>query len=181
MSAPLSRTRAFRALIRGVAVSAFIVCALSGSAGAQVSDAQGGQTLQRRCAACHLSDLITQQRLTKAGWTREVDKMIRWGAAVEEAEKDELVAHLSERFGTRPVAMNPATALQDQGSSIFKSRCLVCHRSDLAEQQRLSRPAWVREVEKMIRWGAAVTDAEKDSLVDFLSAHFAPGTEPASR
>jgi hypothetical protein len=40
----------------------------------------------------------------------------------------------------------------------------------MVDQQKISRAAWVREVEKMMRWGAAVGDSEKDPLVDFLFA-----------
>ena len=39
---------------------------------------------------------------------------------------------------------------------------------EAVEQQRLGKPGWTREVEKMTRWGATVTDAEKEPLVDYL-------------
>ena len=32
--------------------------------------------------ACHGPSLIAQQRLDASGWTREVNKMIGWGATV---------------------------------------------------------------------------------------------------
>jgi hypothetical protein len=45
--------------------------------------------------------LIAQQRLTRAGWVREVEKMIRWGAPVNEAEKSVLVDFLADRYPVR--------------------------------------------------------------------------------
>ena len=33
---------------------------------------------------------------------------------------------------------------------------------------------WTREIDKMIRWGAAISDAEKEPLVDYLASHFGP-------
>jgi hypothetical protein len=33
-----------------------------------------------------------------SGWTREVDKMINWGARVAASEKDGLVQYLAMRF-----------------------------------------------------------------------------------
>jgi hypothetical protein len=57
---------------------------------------------------------------------------------------------------------------------IYKRVCLVCHQTDMVEQQRLSKAAWVREIGKMIRWGATVGDAEKDLLTDYLAARFGP-------
>jgi hypothetical protein len=35
------------------------------------------------CSTCHESRIIVQQRLSKPVWTKEVDKMIKWGAEVE--------------------------------------------------------------------------------------------------
>ena len=60
-------------------------------------------------------------------------------------------------------------------AKIFEERCLLCHEADLTRQQRLSRQGWTREVDKMVRWGAAVTDAEKEPLVDYLVRNFGPG------
>ncbi|MBL8168879.1 MAG: hypothetical protein JNJ50_12025, partial [Acidobacteria bacterium] len=48
------------------------------------------------------------------------------------------------------------------------------HEIDLTAQQRLTKPGWTREVEKMVRWGASVTDAEKGPLVDYLFATYGP-------
>jgi len=45
--------------------------------------------------------------------------------------------------------------------------------TDIIEQQRLGRAGWVREVDKMIRWGASVSETEKQALVDYLAARFA--------
>jgi DMSO/TMAO reductase YedYZ molybdopterin-dependent catalytic subunit len=53
------------------------------------------------CTACHGPDLIDQQRLTRVGWQREVEKMMRWGARVPEAEKDTLVDYLLSRTARR--------------------------------------------------------------------------------
>jgi len=58
-------------------------------------------TLTRSCLICHDRDLIAQQRLTRAGWGREVDKMIRWGAPVTDPEKQRLVEFLADRYPVR--------------------------------------------------------------------------------
>src|SRR5215469_18926286 len=50
--------------------------------------------------------------------------------------------------------------------------CAECHESRIIVQQRLSKPAWTKEVDKMIRWGALVDPADRDALVDYLSANF---------
>jgi cytochrome c5 len=123
------------------------------------------ELVAERCLSCHEADLITQQRLGRPGWEREVDKMIRWGAAANASERQAMIDYLAARFAPRPTAPAPSV---EQGKRIYESRCLVCHEDDLSAQQRLGRPGWVREVEKMMRWGATVGDAEKDALVDYL-------------
>jgi hypothetical protein len=56
--------------------------------------------------------------------------------------------------------------------------CMECHESRIILQQRLSKPAWAKEVDKMVKWGALVDPADQDSFVDYLSANF-PADKPA--
>jgi hypothetical protein len=59
------------------------------------------------CMECHDARIILQQRLSKAAWTREVDKMMKWGALVESNDRDALSAN----FGTdRPPYQAPRLA-----------------------------------------------------------------------
>lgn len=51
------------------------------------------------CAECHEARIIVQQRLSKATWTKEVDKMIKWGSVVEPQDHDALIDYLSTNFG----------------------------------------------------------------------------------
>jgi len=46
------------------------------------------------CLRCHDDDVIRQQRLTRAQWGRELDKMIGWGARVEPADREALLDYL---------------------------------------------------------------------------------------
>jgi hypothetical protein len=50
------------------------------------------------CLRCHDSGIIVQQRLDKKTWGKEVDKMIRWGALVQQEERDAFVDYLSSNF-----------------------------------------------------------------------------------
>jgi mono/diheme cytochrome c family protein len=130
----------------------------------------GRDEVVSRCLTCHESDLIAQQRLTGPAWGREVDKMIRWGAEVPPSERDAVIAYLAAHFSpARTTTPHPATA---QGDGTYRRACLVCHDADLVETQRLGRAAWTREVDKMIRWGAVVSDSEKTPLVDYLAGRF---------
>ncbi len=50
------------------------------------------------CLECHEARIILQQRLSKSTWTKEVDKMTKWGALVDPADRDPLIDYLSTNF-----------------------------------------------------------------------------------
>src|ERR1700722_10893354 len=52
--------------------------------------------------------------------------------------------------------------------------CLECHEARIILQQRLSKAAWTKEVDKMTKWGAVVDPADRDALIDYLSSNFSP-------
>ncbi len=56
--------------------------------------------------------------------------------------------------------------------------CLECHEARIILQQRLSKAAWTKEVDKMTKWGALVDPADRDALIDYLSANFTPDKPP---
>jgi len=50
------------------------------------------------CQECHEARIILQQRLSKAVWTKEVDKMVKWGAVIDAGDHDALIDYLSTNF-----------------------------------------------------------------------------------
>jgi hypothetical protein len=132
----------------------------------------GRDAVTARCLTCHEADLIVQQRLSRAGWGSELDKMIRWGAVVDAAEREPMLDYLSAHFTPKPV---PGHIVATAGTEmVYKRACFTCHEDDLIEAQRLTRAGWMREVDKMIRWGAIVHDSEKDALIEYLAARYPP-------
>ena len=132
----------------------------------------GRELVTTRCGSCHEADLITQQRLTRTGWGRSLDKMVRWGATVAADEREPMLDYLSAHFAPTPAASHLVATASSE--ALYKRACLTCHEDDLIESQRLSRAGWVREVDKMIRWGANVAPTDKDALVDYLTARYPP-------
>ena len=62
------------------------------------------------CLECHEARIILQQRLSKATWAKEVDKMIKWGAVVDAADHDALIDYLSTNFSIdEPAYQAPRT------------------------------------------------------------------------
>jgi hypothetical protein len=68
----------------------------------------------------------------------------------------------------------PAGAMQAKATTA----CTECHEARIILQQRLSKAAWTKEVDKMVKWGAVVDANDKDALIDYLSSSFGPDQPP---
>jgi mono/diheme cytochrome c family protein len=72
----------------------------------------------------------------------------------------------------------PATVTADLPAGPMQAKattaCLECHEARIILQQRLSKAAWTKEVDKMTKWGAVVDGADRDALIDYLSSNFSP-------
>ena len=73
-------------------------------------------------------------------------------------------------------AQRPATVELPAGPMQGKARtgCTTCHDAHVIIQQRLSKAAWGKEVDKMINWGAIVNPSDRDALVEYFSQNFTP-------
>ena len=129
----------------------------------------GADIVRARCTACHGPALVVQQRLTREGWAREIDKMVGWGAVLADAEREALLQYLTVTFGVRAPAAASIARPETAGLTILRIRCQSCHDLHLVEQQRLDAVGWRREVDKMIGWGAVLDDSERDALVGYLA------------
>jgi len=76
--------------------------------------------------------------------------------------------------GASVTADLPAGTMQAKATT----SCLECHEARIILQQRLSKAAWTKEVDKMTKWGALVDPADRDALIDYLSANFSPDKPP---
>jgi cytochrome c oxidase cbb3-type subunit 3 len=103
-----------------------------------------------RCAVCHSTDLIVQQRLTRTQWIATLNKMARWGAQVSSAEQTQLVDYLAARYHPGASGVWEQTAQESleapitepaihpeipehpegrpgQGQKLFGQNCVPCH------------------------------------------------------
>lgn len=69
------------------------------------------------CLECHEARIILQQRLNKAAWTKEVDKMMKWGAVVDASDRDALIDYLSTNFAPDKPAYIPPHSSRVSGKS----------------------------------------------------------------
>jgi cytochrome c5 len=79
-------------------------------------------------------------------------------------------------FGQDPPALGTRlTPLPEgPGKAIAEQACLACHSSDIIRQQRLTRQQWTASIAKMVNWGAAVPETQRDTLLEYLSTQFGP-------
>jgi cytochrome c5 len=137
----------------------------------QLPPGPGADVLKSRCVICHDADIITSQILSLTGWTNSINKMIRWGSTITSEEREVLQPYLAQHFSPRPAASHVST---EAAAGTYQRVCLTCHDADIIGQQRLTPAGWTRTVEKMMRWGAAVSDAEKQPLIEHLASRFGP-------
>jgi len=67
---------------------------------------KGQKEEQRTCLPCHSLRLIHSQRLSRAAWNRELDKMAGWGTKYN--ERDALLEYLVANYGDDKPVTAPA-------------------------------------------------------------------------
>ena len=72
---------------------------------------EGKLFADKACLQCHGTDLPRQQRLTEKQWTSVVEKMMRWGAAVNPDDKNALIGYLSAQLGPNNDAFVPVDVM----------------------------------------------------------------------
>jgi hypothetical protein len=64
----------------------------------------------------------------------------------------------------------PPGAMQNKA----RQACTTCHDAHIIVQQRLSKAAWAKEVDKMTKWGAILNPSDRDALVEYFGTNFPP-------
>ncbi len=75
---------------------------------------------------------------------------------------------------SKPTADLPPGPMQAKATTA----CTECHEARIILQQRLSKVAWTKEVDKMTKWGAVVDPADREALIDYLGTNFGPDKPP---
>ena len=90
---------------------AVLFLGLSGAAMAadQATLEQGKKEEARSCVPCHSLRLIHSQRLARATWVKELDKMAGWGTVIK--DRDALLEYLVANYGNdKPIPAPDMTA-----------------------------------------------------------------------
>ncbi len=142
-------------------------------AGVAPVQSEGEQLLQARCAVCHdLGGVAEFQAAYDENSLRElVATMISYGAQVNDAETDILVAYLlgNKQADTAPAFDEAAAA------NLVNASCTTCH--DLTGIERGLYPAdeWRETVNRMLGHGLNISNEEIETIVTYL------GSAPAAQ
>lgn len=98
--------------------------------------------LHSRCAMCHSADIVLQQRLDRLAWQSEIERMVKWGAPLDDEDRQLLVAYLARHHGPdhagtqanpdrmEDVHANSAILAQGRpknGNMLYRAHCADCH------------------------------------------------------
>ena len=154
-------------------ISAAVLALLALTSHHAYAQTQAASSALACTASCHGPSLIAQQRLDAAGWTRELNKMIGWGATVADSDKEALVAFLARTFNNnRPRPASSKALPEGKGMDVFQVSCLNCHDEKPAAALKLDRAGWMRVLDRMMSWGAHVPPDRKDDLIEYLLKGF---------
>ena len=87
------------------AVFLWLALVLAAGAADQATIEKGRKEEQRTCLPCHSLRLIHSNRLSRAGWNKELDKMAGWGTKY--ADREALLEYLVAAYGDDKPAPSP--------------------------------------------------------------------------
>jgi cytochrome c5 len=129
---------------------------------------EGKVILDRACGGCHRAAAVgTYHFATRAEYTEVVSRMIEMGAPVSEQDAEVLINYLFDNLRIKPEPVDTA------GQAILERACTTCHSLNGIEKYAYDSEDPYRElVSTMVTYGAALSEAEKTTLVRYLFATY---------
>ncbi len=130
----------------------------------------------RSCIQCHSLRLIHSQRLSKAAWTKEVDKMIGWGAPVR--DRQALIDYLSDEYSdSKPIPQPERSAdgtkragiITDPATARARKQKFVALTDSWAQDIEFT-PAEQAAMQAGKRWEGLMTKGPDDPLAKKILA-----------
>ena len=130
---------------------------------------KGRQVVAQVCAACHTTivRMVQVHKQTAEQWKDTVYFMISRGAQLMHDEVEPVVAFLAATAGSSPAGGRGRPAADVDGAAILQRTCQQCHELATASK-KLDSEEWDAVVARMITYGAKLTPADRQKLVEYL-------------
>jgi cytochrome c5 len=142
----------------------------------QLPDGDGKKLIEDRCTSCHDSSLITNLKQNQDDWKKLIDRMVGFGAQMDDKEKGTASEYLAKFFG--PAGAGGANAGGNAGDDkaaqgLVEGICASCHDSGLVKSTQATKQQWSEIVERMNGKGAGLSAKDTATLVDYLAKTYA--------
>ena len=132
--------------------------------------AEGATLLQSACTACHEVTGFEDLGFTAEVWLETIDRMLNYGAFVSDDEINTLVAYLT---GDADAEAAPAP----DGAALLQSACTPCHEVTGFEDLGFTAEVWLETIDRMLNYGASLSDADTETLIRYLTGGAADEAE----
>jgi mono/diheme cytochrome c family protein len=145
------------------------------SAGAQSDRAaqveKGRQVAAQVCAACHTTfvRMVQVHKQTAEQWKDTVYFMISRGAQIMPDEIEPVTAYLAATAGGNVQTGRGRQTAEADGGAILQRSCQQCHELAVASKKSDSED-WSEVITRMMTYGAKLTPADRQKIIEFLSA-----------
>jgi cytochrome c5 len=135
---------------------------------------KGREAVRQTCVPCHanIMRMIQLHKKSPDEWRNTVYSMIGRGAHILPEEIEPLAAFLAANGGRASQASagsQPTSGLPEvEGKAILERTCQQCHNLASATKKPTSED-WKTVVEKMVSYGAVLTAADQQKLIEYLS------------
>ena len=139
--------------------------------------------LNSACATCHDLAGVQPGLYTTAEWQETIDRMIGYGAALTEDQNRVIIEYLATDAATTEDSEGEAGPDEDgeagpeedgeadpeAAETLLASACATCHDLTGVQPGLYTAAEWLETINRMVEYGAAVTDEQADLIVDYLA------------
>jgi mono/diheme cytochrome c family protein len=138
-------------------------------------DGDGKKLIEDRCVSCHGPDQIVTKKVSSDEWKKVVDRMVGYGANLDDKETKTAVDYLAKAFGPAGGDAKPGAASADKAAKdMVEGVCASCHDADQVTNTRASKEQWQEIVTRMNDKGASLSAKDTQTLVDYLAKTYGP-------
>jgi len=167
----------------------------TGGGAAALPAGEGRELVQKVCTSCHTLVPITMRRDGEGGWRHTVTRMVlQRQARLLPSEFETIVGYLSTRLGPGTAGQMQTGVLppgafgggaktakevqlpEGAGKELVQTRCTLCHDLGRVVSVVRKKQEWNDITRNMIGRGPEASPAQVDTIIAYLSSHFAEET-----